>query len=269
MPLRRRSRWRSRASASWASRPSCSCDGSSRPRTTSRGSPSASPRSARRSRSVLSLPCGSPFRRLNHAPTVDHQHLAGYIGGCVGSEIDGGVGDVLGRAPPSERDLRGDALLHRGVEPAAVRGLDPAGTEHVHPDPRRDRVRERPAEGVHASLRRAEHLGVVTLDSAPEHMVPGHVEDDAARGGWVGVHHLDGLPRGERSEEHTSELQSLAYLVCRIIISEKHTSELQSLAYLVCRLLLEKKKTEQARECTVSTKHELTVSSDCSYRLYL
>src|SRR2546425_6447626 len=46
-----------------------------------------------------------------------------------------------------------------------------------------------------------------------------------------------------RSEEHTSELQSLAYLVCRIIISEEHTSELQSLAYLVCRLLLEKKKT--------------------------
>src|SRR2546425_400650 len=173
MPLRRRSRWRSRASASWASRPSCSCDGSSRPRTTSRGSPSASPRSARRSRSVLSLPCGSPFRRLNHAPTVDHQHLAGYIGGCVGSEIDGGVGDVLGRAPPSERNLRGDALLHRGLEPAAVRGLDPAGTEHVHTDPRRDRVRERPAEGVHASLRRAEHLGVVTLDSACEPLPAG------------------------------------------------------------------------------------------------
>src|SRR2546425_5008845 len=46
----------------------------------------------------------------------------------------------------------------------------------------------------------------------------------------------------DRSEEHTSELQSLAYLVCRLLISEKHTSELQSLAYLVCRLLLEKKK---------------------------
>src|SRR2546425_7159148 len=49
-----------------------------------------------------------------------------------------------------------------------------------------------------------------------------------------------------RSEEHTSELQSLAYLVCRLLLalpirSEEHTSELQSLAYLVCRLLLEKK----------------------------
>src|SRR3989441_13323593 len=46
-----------------------------------------------------------------------------------------------------------------------------------------------------------------------------------------------------RSEEHTSELQSLAYLVCRLLLGKKkHTSELQSLAYLVCRLLLEKKK---------------------------
>src|SRR3989441_2089910 len=50
-----------------------------------------------------------------------------------------------------------------------------------------------------------------------------------------------------RSEEHTSELQSLAYLVCRLILSKEHTSELQSLAYLVCRLLLEKKKKKNRR----------------------
>src|SRR5258706_2222825 len=48
-----------------------------------------------------------------------------------------------------------------------------------------------------------------------------------------------------RSEEHTSELQSLTNLVCRIIRSEEHTSELQSLTNIVCRLLLEKKKTDQ------------------------
>src|SRR2546425_6009136 len=36
--------------------------------------------------------------------------------------------------------------------------------------------------------------------------------------------------------------------------SEEHTSELQSLAYLVCRLLLEKKKTQTATEST-STPH--------------
>src|SRR5205823_8186939 len=33
--------------------------------------------------------------------------------------------------------------------------------------------------------------------------------------------------------------------------SEEHTSELQSLAYLVCRLLLEKKKTPQARHNSI------------------
>src|SRR5262245_64333789 len=46
-----------------------------------------------------------------------------------------------------------------------------------------------------------------------------------------------------RSEEHTSELQSLRHLVCRLLLEKKkHTSELQSLRHLVCRLLLEKKK---------------------------
>src|SRR2546425_8590718 len=34
--------------------------------------------------------------------------------------------------------------------------------------------------------------------------------------------------------------------------SEEHTSELQSLAYLVCRLLLEKKKNSEKRTITIS-----------------
>src|SRR2546425_7415246 len=36
----------------------------------------------------------------------------------------------------------------------------------------------------------------------------------------------------------------------RILRSEEHTSELQSLAYLVCRLLLEKKKTQKVIRLT-------------------
>src|SRR5258706_11012562 len=51
------------------------------------------------------------------------------------------------------------------------------------------------------------------------------------------------LSDADRSEEHTSELQSLTNLVCRLLLEKKkHTSELQSLTNLVCRLLLEKKK---------------------------
>src|SRR2546425_8057647 len=55
-----------------------------------------------------------------------------------------------------------------------------------------------------------------------------------------------------RSEEHTSELQSLAYLVCRLLlekkkkkkdlISQKNNTELKTLAYIVLRFLFEKKK---------------------------
>src|SRR2546425_3780519 len=53
-----------------------------------------------------------------------------------------------------------------------------------------------------------------------------------------------------RSEEHTSELQSLAYLVCRLLLEKKkHTYELQSLAYIVCRVLLgEKNGEDRCRE---------------------
>src|ERR1035441_10005050 len=74
-------------------------------------------------------------------------------------------------------------------------------------------------------------------------------------GGWRGTERGHAIRRGafagrrarlpRRSEEHTSELQSLRHLVCRLLLdkqirSEEHTSELQSLRHLVCRLLLDK-----------------------------
>src|SRR3712207_7636688 len=43
----------------------------------------------------------------------------------------------------------------------------------------------------------------------------------------------------ERSEEHTSELQSRQYLVCRLLL-EKKTKELQSLHNIRCHLLVAK-----------------------------
>src|SRR2546425_7263620 len=33
--------------------------------------------------------------------------------------------------------------------------------------------------------------------------------------------------RGDRSEEHTSELQSLAYLVCRLLLEKKKTNSMR------------------------------------------
>src|ERR1035438_10793777 len=51
------------------------------------------------------------------------------------------------------------------------------------------------------------------------------------------------FPDVHRSEEHTSELQSLRHLVCRHLLEKKkHMNDLQSLRHLVCRLLLETKK---------------------------
>src|SRR2546425_3124262 len=59
----------------------------------------------------------------------------------------------------------------------------------------------------------------------------GLVEDDADRGGREPRHVArsgeDPVMRGEmRSEEHTSELQSLAYLVCRLLLEKKKSRSL-------------------------------------------
>src|SRR3989441_1452822 len=52
---------------------------------------------------------------------------------------------------------------------------------------------------------------------------------------------------------HIGALKGLAFLYFKVGRSEEHTSELQSLAYLVCRLLLEKKKKKSQRTLTHHT----------------
>src|SRR5205823_12060205 len=78
--------------------------------------------------------------------------------------------------------------------------------------------------------------------------------------GWVGGPHLDGRRVRKRlaTWREAQRDRRVAHVVLwsdrqqeRAIApqdrSEEHTSELQSLAYLVCRLLLEKKKTNRSR----------------------
>src|SRR2546423_9916983 len=48
-----------------------------------------------------------------------------------------------------------------------------------------------------------------------------------------GRHHLR-LVQPVRSEEHTSELQSLAYLVCRLLLEKKKPTALHRLSALTC-----------------------------------
>src|ERR1035438_10803425 len=55
------------------------------------------------------------------------------------------------------------------------------------------------------------------------------------RSRWISM-----LPR---SEEHTSELQSLRHLVCRLLLGKKHhTTELHSLMQHGCRIIVEEQK---------------------------
>src|SRR3989441_11469191 len=95
------------------------------------------------------------------------------------------------------------------------------------------RERHRPVDGDGLRRRRtAQRVAALERDG-----VAVRIEVRACRGG----HHLNtpggGRGRGLRPLARQSHQKR----------SEEHTSELQSLAYLVCRLLLEKKKKEEQR----------------------
>src|SRR2546425_6133771 len=71
---------------------------------------------------------------------------------------------------------------------------------------------------------------------ASEILVPGEPEartERARRAEGVGVE--DETWRQIRSEEHTSELQSLAYLVCRLLLEKKKNEELGGMLAFACR----------------------------------
>src|SRR3712207_7164747 len=75
-------------------------------------------------------------------------------------------------------------------------------------------------------------------NSCPLYIIPSWTaRTEKAPAGGYNVRHAD-QPRSV--EPPTGPVNRLVVIVCR---SEEHTSELQSRQYLVCRLLLEKKKT--------------------------
>src|SRR2546425_6281369 len=53
--------------------------------------------------------------------------------------------------------------------------------------------------------------------------IPRHWTQRGRSWGWTAVMWLEPYLKGMRSEEHTSELQSLAYLVCRLLLEKKKT----------------------------------------------
>src|SRR2546425_7547933 len=70
---------------------------------------------------------------------------------------------------------------------------------------------------------RPAHRGPRRVRMAPAGNTPGRRGPAGARSsGGMDVGRLDrGAPPRARSEEHTSELQSLAYLVCRLLLEKK------------------------------------------------
>src|SRR3712207_7276567 len=81
-----------------------------------------------------------------------------------------------------------------------------------------------------------------------------HRHGAGARGGGSG---RDPLPRRPRRECSPLPREARAHLLLlHLLRSEEHTSELQSRQYLVCRLLLEKKKKNRSttNNSTSSTK---------------
>src|SRR2546425_3444721 len=78
--------------------------------------------------------------------------------------------------------------------------------------------------------------------------LPTHVED--THGGGKGSPAALGRAQKGPQPRHHADREDLR--------SEEHTSELQSLAYLVCRLLLEKKKKTSTRAPTPVSTHATT-----------
>src|SRR5687767_15278907 len=62
----------------------------------------------------------------------------------------------------------------------------------------------------------------------------------------------------QRGEVRAHTFEQAEHVAARMYRSEEHTSELQSLAYLVCRLLLEKKKKKKKYKCQKMKKYTST-----------
>src|SRR2546425_1339741 len=95
------------------------------------------------------------------------------------------------------------------------------------PEGERDQVRRRPAPASYV-LAYGEPSAPKPLSETLTQGIAARDEDlvAAQRGGLL-VAGRGGAAERERSEEHTSELQSLAYLVCRLLLEKKKKKNIQ------------------------------------------
>src|SRR5205823_15108915 len=96
---------------------------------------------------------------------------------------------------------------------------------HIPPPPRstlfpyttlfRSEIADNPAEGPAYATPVAMGPGPASVDTSREYLLELYAEQQQI------VESLEKNTRTNRSEEHTSELQSLAYLVCRLLLEKK------------------------------------------------
>src|SRR5437763_13275225 len=81
----------------------------------------------------------------------------------------------------------------------------------------------------------------VAVFASAEHQMPDHIagirqirQQQLAAGAQVGIaaRFSDLVGHGERSEEHTSELQSPMYLVCRLLLEKKKKKKKTHIAHI-------------------------------------
>src|SRR3712207_8310777 len=83
----------------------------------------------------------------------------------------------------------------------------------------------------YTTLFRSTLLGVDLED--PVH-VPGDVQDQAGGEGLAVGAGAAAAGREDRSEEHTSELQSRQYLVCRLLLEKKKKASIVRMSHTTC-----------------------------------
>src|SRR5205823_13677633 len=115
---------------------------------------------------------------------------------------------------------------------------------------------ELPACGTYCGT---EWWSVKTLSDADRDKVD-FTAKEATVGWLVSQEH----PAQSPADQRIGPIETQTYKVRARLRSEEHTSELQSLAYLVCRLLLEKK---NIIDTYAYTQHTIVHSTDLNHRL--
>src|SRR2546426_4926944 len=147
---------------------------------------------------------------LPRAPHAARQHL-------VDDQVEADAAADVRAAPVGRRDRRRDAIPHISAAPRAADHLRPSSRARAtHPQPTAVPLLGHDQPSGHRTLFGGAH---VELDAVRVNVVGLIVEPERRR--LAGAEAEVGLGHVDRSEEHTSELQSPCNLVCRLLLEKK------------------------------------------------